>query len=93
MANNIWAIVLSIIILFIILLILWFLFRKKIGGSSNQGNVKEVEEYKEDTDTKGQKVEEAQYRELNEEEKRENTPEKDYKYDKDKVKNKLKELE
>ncbi|WRW34389.1 membrane protein [Staphylococcus phage CF7] len=93
MVNNIWAVVLSIIILFTVLLILWFLFRKKIGGSSNQGKVQEVRESKEGSDKEEQKVEEAQYRELNEEEKRENTSEKDYKYDKDKVRNKLKELE
>ena len=92
MANNIWAIVLSIIILFIILLILWFLFQKKVNGNSS----KNVEFQKEDDgkDTKEQKVEEAQYRELNEEEKEKNENlDKDYKYDKDKVRNKLKELE
>lgn len=89
MINNIWAVVLSIIILFVILLILWFLFKKKVGGSSNQGKVQEVKESKEDS--KEQHVEKAKYRELNEEEK--NTSEKDYKYDKDKVRNKLKELE
>lgn len=91
MANNIWAIVLSIIILLIILLILWFLFRKKLTGSSKSEVIQKADEVK---DKKGQKVEEAQYRELNEEKKEKNeNSDKDYKYDKEKIKNKLKELE